>query len=241
MAIMSRTPIVLVPGFWLGAWAWDAVASQLRASGYDVTAVTLPGLEPEHPDRASVTMADQVEAICAAISANRGRAVLVVHSGAAIPGYGASDMVPDRIAAMVYVDTGPGAAAIDPAFEAAEYPMPSWERLVALGNSLEGLSDDQLAEFRRRAVPEPGAALREGLTLSHEARRNIRSTVVATSFRPHEFAGAAAEGLMFEALPELTQLDYVDLPTGHWPMWSRPHDLAEIIAAVAGREGSGQD
>ena len=30
---MNTTPIVLVPGFWLGAWAWDEVAAALRAAG----------------------------------------------------------------------------------------------------------------------------------------------------------------------------------------------------------------
>ena len=39
---MSTTPIVLVPGFWLGAWAWDEVAAALRADGHEVTALTLP-------------------------------------------------------------------------------------------------------------------------------------------------------------------------------------------------------
>jgi pimeloyl-ACP methyl ester carboxylesterase len=42
---MTTAPIVLVPGFWLGAWAWDEVAASLRADGHDVTAVTLPGLK----------------------------------------------------------------------------------------------------------------------------------------------------------------------------------------------------
>ena len=40
---MSSAPIILVPGFWLGAWAWDEVAAALRADGHDVTALTLPG------------------------------------------------------------------------------------------------------------------------------------------------------------------------------------------------------
>jgi hypothetical protein len=31
---------VLVPGFWLGAWAWDEVAAALREAGHDVEALT---------------------------------------------------------------------------------------------------------------------------------------------------------------------------------------------------------
>ena len=53
-------PIVLVPGFWLGAWAWDEVADVLRVDGHDVTAVTLPGLESPDADRSGITMEDHV-------------------------------------------------------------------------------------------------------------------------------------------------------------------------------------
>jgi hypothetical protein len=39
---------------------------------------------------------------------------------------------------------------------------------------------------------------------------------------------------MFAETAELTDVEVLDLPTGHWPMWSRPTDLAEVIAAAAG-------
>jgi hypothetical protein len=34
-------------------------------------------------------------------------------------------------------------------------------------------------------------------------------------------------------LAELRDVTYVDLPTSHWPMWSRPKELAAIIGDVA--------
>ena len=43
--------------------------------------------------------------------------VLAVHSASGFSGYAASDRVPERIAAMVYVDTAPGKGALDPEFE----------------------------------------------------------------------------------------------------------------------------
>ena len=42
-----RTQFVLVPGFWLGAWAWDEVAPLLRERGVAVDALTLPGGDGE--------------------------------------------------------------------------------------------------------------------------------------------------------------------------------------------------
>ena len=228
---MDTTPIILVPGFWLGAWAWDEVATALRADGHDVTAVTLPGLESPDADRSSVTIEDHVAAICAAVRATSAPAVLAVHSGAGFPGYAASDRVPDRIAAMVYVDTGPGKGAMDAEFADAELALAPWDEL---GENLDGLSDEQLERFRSRAVPQPGAVLRGAVELTDDARLDIPSTVVCTSYTSEQVEEGVREGYAFLAgLAELRDVTWVDLPTSHWPMWSRPKELAEIIGDVA--------
>src|SRR5262249_1079857 len=121
-------PIVLVPGFWLGAWAWDDVTALLRADGRDVTALTLPGLESADADRSRVTFADHVDAIVQAVEAAGAPAVLAVHSGAGATGYAASDRIPERIAAMVYVDSGPATGALDASFDGVEKPL-VWEEI----------------------------------------------------------------------------------------------------------------
>ncbi len=230
---MTTAPIVLVPGFWLGAWAWDEVATALRADGHDVTAVTLPGLESADADRSAITFADHVDAICDAVTAAGRPAVLAVHSGAGVPGYAVTDRIPEQIAAMVYVDTGPASSALDPDFDAVEKPMPSLEKLAADEN-LDGLTKEQLETFRQRAVPEPGAALREGPELSNDARLDVPSTVICTGYTSEQYKDAAKEGQSWlGGLTELRDVTYVDLPTSHWPMWSRPRELAEIIGEVA--------
>src|SRR5438093_9112624 len=134
---MDATPIVLVPGFWLGGWAWDEVAAALRANGHDVTAVTLPGLESADADRSAITLADHVDAICEAVRAAGRPVVLAVHSGAGLPGYAVTDRIPEQIAAMVYVDSGPATGALDPEFSAVEKPLPTRKEL-AENESLEG-------------------------------------------------------------------------------------------------------
>jgi len=236
---MPSAPIVLVPGFWLGAWAWDEVAAALRGDGHKVTAVTLPGLESADADRSKITMSDHVEAICKAVRAAGAPVVLAVHSGAGAPGYGASDRVPELIAAMVYVDTGPAKGALDPDFKDAEKPLPSPKEL-AENENLSGLTEQQLETFRRRAIPEPGAALREAAKLTNDARLDVPSTVVCTGYTSEQYKDAAKEGQAWLAgLTELRDVTYVDLPTSHWPMWSRPRDLARIIGDVAKAHASG--
>ena len=230
---MTNAPIILVPGFWLGAWAWDEVADTLRAGGYDVTALTLPGLESVDTDRSSISLNDHVEAITDAVRAAGAPVVLAVHSGAAIPGYVATDRVPELIAHMVYVDTAPGTAAMDPDIEGADYPLPSAEELAANEN-LDGLSDEQLATFRSRAVPEPAGALRDAPEHRNDARLDVPSTLIATGYTAQDYRDAAAEGQEWLAgLNDLRNIAYVDLPTSHWPMWSRPRELAEIIGGIA--------
>src|SRR5213593_4225037 len=130
---MASWKIILVPGFWLGAWAWDEVASALRGDGHDVTALTLPGLESADADRSSITLADHVDAICEAVTAAGRSVVLAVHSGTGFSGYVASDRVPELISAMVYVDSAPGIPPLDPDFGDVEKPL-SWDELAAEEN-----------------------------------------------------------------------------------------------------------
>jgi pimeloyl-ACP methyl ester carboxylesterase len=230
---MTTPPIILVPGFWLGAWAWDEVDAALRADGHDVTALTLPGLESVDADRSTITFSDHVDAICKAVGAAGAPVVLAVHSGAGFSGYAASDRVPELIAAIVYVDTGPGKGAMEPDLDAVEKPMPSPAELQE-GENLAGLTEEQLETFRRRAVPEPGGVLREALELTNDARLDVPSTVICTAYTSDEFKDAVKEGYAWLAgLAELRDITWVDLPTSHWPMWSRPKELATIIGDVA--------
>ena len=234
---MASAPVILVPGFWLGAWAWDEVAGILRADGHEVSAITLPGLESADADRSRITFADHVDAICAAVEAAGRPVVLAVHSASGFSGYAASDRIPDRIAAMVYVDTAPGKGAVDPGFEGVERPL-NWDELVAEEN-LDGLSEAQLETFRRRAVPEPGALLREGAELTNDARREIPSTMICTGYTAEQYQAYARDHdwPFLAGLKELRDVTWIDLPTSHWPMWSRPRELAAILGGVAAANG----
>jgi pimeloyl-ACP methyl ester carboxylesterase len=234
----ASAPIILVPGFWLGAWAWDEVAAILRSEGHDVTALTLPGLEAKDADRSGITMADHVDAIVRAVEAAPEPVVLAVHSASGFSGYAASDRVPERIAAMVYVDTAPGKGPLDPDFADVEKPL-VWEDIEAEEN-LDGLTEEQKETFRQRAVPVPGGVLREAAQLTNDARRDIPSTFICTGFTAEQYQSYAKEHpewTFLAGIPELRNATWIDLPTSHWPMWSRPRELAQIIGAVARSHG----
>lgn len=97
-----KETFVLVPGAWLGGWSWHPVARLLRESGYDVVAVTLPGLS-YGSDPAGLRMADAVDAL---VSEVEGRdlhdVVMVSHSWGGYPATAAAHRLAGRITKVVY-------------------------------------------------------------------------------------------------------------------------------------------
>ncbi|MEV6100259.1 alpha/beta hydrolase [Nocardia sp. NPDC051981] len=228
--------ILLVPGFWLGAWAWEEVAGQLRSRGDEVEALTLPGLDPADPERLSATLETQARAI---VAAGREGDVLVAHSGAGAVAYMATDLAPELFSRVVYADSAPmpEGFVLNPALgDAAEFPLPdTWAEVEAMGNSLAGLDEAMLARFRERAVPVPAGVAGRPVTLGDSAARlKVPTTVICCSF-PSELVQQlrdAGEPPLFRELRNI-DAEYVDLPTGHWPMWSKPEELAELIHETA--------
>lgn len=231
---MEVTTFVLVPGYWLGGWAWERVTSRLTAAGHHVVPVTLPGMESAAADRSRITLEDQVDAVADAVAGASAPPVLVAHSGAGRLVSGVLDRDPDAVRRVVYVDSGPAADGTAPdselPAELTEFPLPGWDELRQNGASLDGLSEDDLATFRAGAIPQPVAPGREPIRLSNDRRRQVPTTLVACSFPAATVLDLAATGHpMFAEVATLTDLTTVDLPTGHWPMWSRPEDLADVL------------
>ncbi|SDL14773.1 alpha/beta fold hydrolase [Tessaracoccus oleiagri] len=237
----TKPTILLIAGHWLGAWAWDEVVESLAAAGWSAVPMTLPGLDPEDPARASRTLDDQVEAIeqtLARIGASPGEpALIVAHSGANAPVSVVLDRHPELVRRVVWVDSGPVAPgtvfAPDLPYAVQELPLPPFE---ALGQqaSLDGLSGEALERFRARAVPQPAGVLRGRVELASDARLAVPTTLVCCSMPSAQIVELASAGHpMFAEVSNLRSVDLVDLPTGHWPMWSRPGDLADVIAAAA--------
>lgn len=236
----NEPTIILVAGHWLGGWAWDAVVEHLTAAGRHAIPMTLPGLDAADPERASRTLDDQAAAIALVIhqagaSAER-PVVIVAHSGANAPVSIVLDQHPDLVRRVIWVDSGPVAPgtvfAPDLPDELDALPLPPFDALQEQA-SLEGLSPADLERFRERAVPEPGPVLRQAVELANDDRLQVPTTLVCCSItgaQVMELAGAGHP--MFAEVAKLRDVDVVDLPTGHWPMWSRPDDLARLIVAA---------
>lgn len=233
----SDRTVVLIPGHWLGAWAWDQIVEHLETDHIRAVAMTLPGLDGDDADRAVKTIDDQAAAIRDVIAEQGDQpVVLVAHSGANAPVSLVLDRHPELVARVVWVDSGPVAdgTAFAPEFpaELEDLPLPSFDDLGQQA-SLEGLSAETLERFRRKAVPEPAPVLRQSVELTNESRRRVPTTLVCCSISGEQVMELVEAGHpMFAEVAKLERVDVVDLPTGHWSMWSRPRDLADVIRAA---------
>lgn len=219
---------VLVPGFWLGGWAWQDVEPPLQAAGITTHAVTLPGLDGQRTD--GVTLDDHIDSVASLIEGLNGEIVLVGHSGGAAVVQGVIDRRPDRVRRVVYVDSGPlldGVALMPNA--ASDVALPTWDELAEQHNSVEGIDDAGLARFRQLAVDEPAGVARSTIRVTNDQRHEVPVSVICTSLSSEALTQMIESGAMPSELGSVRDVRYVDLPTGHWPMFSRPTDLADVL------------
>lgn len=232
--------LILIPGFWLDASSWDAVVPVLTEAGHDVTALTLPGVESPDADRRGITLRDHVDAVIAVvdgIAPDEGPVALVGHSGGGGVAHAVADARPDRIVRVVYVDSLPlrdGGCINDelPVVD-GEVPLPDWSFFDDA--DLLDLDDELRAAFRARAIPMPARVASDAQRLSDPRRYEVPVTVIACEFTGDQVREWMAAGAPWTAeLASVRHVDIVDLPTGHWPQFTRPADLGAAIAAAVG-------
>ena len=228
--------LVLIPGFWLDGDSWAEVAEPLRAAGHTVHAVTLPGKESVSADRARITLQHHVDAVVALVDTLAPGVVLVGHSGGGAIAHAVVDARPDRVARVIYVDSGPladgGVINDQLPVVGGEIPLPDWS--VFDDEDLVGLDETLRERFRANAIPEPLGVATSPQVLRDDRRYAVPVTVICCEFPAELFQGWVAAGAPPVAeLARIRSVQWVDLPTGHWPQFSRPADLASAILDAA--------
>lgn len=223
--------IVLIAGLWLDGTAWDEVTPRLEKLGHRPVPVTLPG---QGDGTTSATLDDQVAAVLAAVDGTDGPALVVGHSAACSLAWVAADARPDKVAATALIGGFPSADGEKYAdfFEPQDgvVAFPGW-------GPFEGPDSDDLDEEARRRFEARAVAVPEGVTkgtvrLGDERRYDVPTVLVCPEFSPEQARGWVEAG----DAPELTKtraVEYVDIDSGHWPMFTEPDELARLLAEVA--------
>ncbi|MGK5638545.1 alpha/beta fold hydrolase [Streptomyces sp. URMC 126] len=226
---------VLVAGARLGAWAWDDVVPHLRAAGHGVRPLTLSGLAEKRDvpagQRTHVRdVVDEVE------RRDLRDVVLVGHSYAGIPVGQAAGRIGDRLRRVVFVDAevpadgasflsawpdGGAAVTARIAENGGHWPVAPTSHYAG-----HGLTEEQIARIVAGSTPQPGATLTEPALLDRPLAE-LPATYVLCRLAGAEPPPAVA-GLWAGGHWERAEMD-----TGHWPMFSRPRELARLLLAAA--------
>jgi pimeloyl-ACP methyl ester carboxylesterase len=223
--------ILLIAGLWLDASAWDDVAPALAELGHRPVPLTLPG---QGDGSASATLDDQVAAVLAAVDSASGRPMVVGHSAACTLAWLAADARPEKVAKVALIGGFPSAdgQAYADLFEPKDgvMPFPGWDPFE--GPDSADLDEDARRSFAAAAIPVPEGVTKGVVQLRDERRFDVPVVIVCPEFTPAQ----AREWIGGGDVPELARakhVDFVDIDSGHWPMLTRPVELARLLAAAA--------
>jgi pimeloyl-ACP methyl ester carboxylesterase len=222
--------IVLVAGLWLDGSAWDHLVPRLEELGHRPVPVTLPG---QGDGVVTATLDDQRNAVLAAVDAAEGPAVVVGHSAACGLAWLAADARPEKVSRVVLIGGFPPADGETYAdvFESDHgvVPFPGWAPFE--GPDAADLDEDARRRIAASMVPVPEGVTKGVIRLRDERRYDVPVLLVCPEFTPAQ----AQEWIDSGDLPELAKarrVDMVDLDSGHWPMFSRPAELAAVLGAA---------
>ncbi len=257
MGSAARRPIVLVPGACLGGWSWRDVAARLRAQGHDAFPVTLTGLgDRVHLADPDVDLETHIADVVNLLDYEAlDDAVLVGHSYAGTVITAVADRRPQRLNAVVYLDTSPlpdGTAiadvqrpeqrerqlrAVEEHGEGWRWPVPDRETLIAGAfGSASGLHEEHLQLIAQRATPHPYATMTSPVRLAHDRPPDVRRAAIfctAGGIDVARLRTLIAHGDPRAATFTDSDWELYDLPTGHWAMLSAPGPLADLLHRIS--------
>ncbi|ONI87739.1 alpha/beta hydrolase [Saccharothrix sp. ALI-22-I] len=223
--------ILLIAGLWLDGSAWDDVVPELKALGHRPVPLTLPG---QGDESTSATLADQVAAVLAAVDSAPGKPMVVGHSAAAGLAWLAADARPGKVAKVALIggfpaaDGHPYADFFEP--ENGVMPFPGWDPFE--GPDSADLDETARRSFEAAAIPVPEGVTKAVVRLTDERRFDVPVALVCPEFSPAQ----AQQWISAGDVPELAKakhVEFIDIDSGHWPMVTKPAELARLLASAA--------
>lgn len=211
--------ILLVAGLWLDGSAWNDVVPALEAAGRRAVPLTLPVA-------GDATLDDQVATVVAAVDAASSPVMVVGHSAACSLAWLTADARPDRVAKVALIGGFPASDGQPYAdfFEVRDgfMPFPGWE-------PFEGADSADLDESAKRriaagAIPVPAGVAKGVVRLTDQRRFDVPVVVVCPEFTPEQ-----AKEWDVPELAAAKHVEFVDIESGHWPMFTKPVELARLL------------
>jgi pimeloyl-ACP methyl ester carboxylesterase len=232
------TKFVLVPGAWLGGWVWNKVVPILEKEGHAAYPVTLTGMgERVHLASKDVGMETAIQDVLNVIKYNDlDDFVLVGHSFAGKVAAAVADRVSEKVKLVLYLDafrpekTRTPQGSFDPTKEFG--PLPQGSYGVPLTEQIvDNIGKDVIGADRKwmlsKATPWPVKLATDPITLSEKLGSVKAAYIFCTlSGDPVDEIVAGKWGAL--------EGPYKLIETGHWPMITKPEELADAMLLLAG-------
>ncbi len=231
---------VLVPGAWLGAWSWKNVVPVLEKAGHAAYPVTLTGLaDRSHLASENVGMETGIQDVLNVIRYNDLDDVVVVgHSFAGKIAASVADRAADKVRMGLYLDgfvpqkvrTPQGSFPDEFPVQGSMVPFPE-EFLDAVGKDVQGANRTWLIS---KATALPVKYLRDPIILSAKYDAVKRSYIFCTGGDTLAwYLSQSPDRSADEVLKEKFDGPYRLIDSGHYPMITKPRELAEALLALA--------
>lgn len=219
--------LILTPGAWSDQSIWEPLAAELSHVGIKNDALTLSGLGQNNGRISLTTHVDDV--VSHLNPSEREKVVLVGHSYSGMVASLAAARVPDKIAGLVFIEAflpengksllqvaGLDVAAETSAIEQNNglWPPPTVEELMAQ----PFLSDTQKHYLINNMVGHPGLTVTDKAQIHEGALKSI----------PVHYIGGSLSNSI-KTNPNFAKINFEKLDGGHWPMLSKPKELARIL------------
>jgi pimeloyl-ACP methyl ester carboxylesterase len=199
----------------------------------------MPGTGESASSSHAIGLSDWVDAVVDRIDAAPSPVVLVGHSGGAHVAWGAADARPGRVARVILVDAAvpfEGSSISEFPVVDGVVPFPGWEHFDDA--DVVDLDPSTRSRAGESTAPVPARVPSDRLMLHDDARFGVPVTVLAGDADADAFITMLAEWPAAAAeFARVTDAEIVRIGSGHWPQFSQPERLAELIAAAVDRRG----
>ncbi|MDG6920843.1 MAG: alpha/beta hydrolase [Nitrososphaerota archaeon] len=224
---------VLIPGAWLGAWAWKDVTPILEKEGHSTYPVTLTGMgDRVHLATRDVGMETAIQDVLNVIKYNDlDDFVLVGHSFAGKVAALVADHAHDKVQKIVYVDAFRPEIVMEPqgGFDPTREfgPPPQGGNAIPLTEEIiDRIGKDVVGPNRKwmmsMATPWPIQLAKDPITLSKNYDETKETYVFCS------LSGDPVDEIIAGKWGKLNG-PYKVIETGHWPMITKPEELAKDL------------
>ena len=230
------TTFVLVPGAWLGSWAWKKITPLLEEKTHKVYPVTLTGMGDRiHLSSREVGMETAIQDVLNVIRYNDlDNFVLVGHSFAGKVVAAVADLIPEKVKLLLFLDAFRPEKVRTPqaSFTPTEFgsvPPGTWsipfseDVLEMIGKDVKGADREWMLA---KATPWPLKHAADSIILSGAFDKVRQAYIFCTG------GGDSVEEILDGKTGKL-EGPYKIIEAGHWPMISKAEELADDMMTLA--------